>query len=938
MSYIDERESDPPPFRPRPAGGVPPPPGGRNWIGFAAGLLVLFIAAGTLRSIYVDFLWFESVGLESVYRTRLTTQFLLFLIGTVTALVVIGGNALVARRVTPKLREVSFVPELDVRSIRRLGDIVLAGGVVLVSVILGAIAAGGWETVLRWRHGVPFGQADPQFGRDIAFYVFDLPVYELLHGWLVLLVVLSAIAAGAVYGLTYSLQRFMLIVTDGMRLHVSVLGGVLLLLVAAGSWLGIFGLINSPDGLVYGGLYTDINARLPVRYVLVALAALAGIVTIASPFVTRQGFGLPAVAVGLWVAVLFLGGALYPRAVQSLQVEPNEMRREAPYIQRNIQATRAAWGFDRVEAVRHPARPVVTPAEFDANPETLENIRLLDPLPLTATLNELQALRPLYRFADIDISRYPLNAGRGEQSADQQVLISARELDLGRVADRNWTRDRLQLTHGFGAIATPVTEVQAEGLPRLMLRDIPPRTEHERLALTEDGARIYFGELTNHYVVVNTHEPEFDYPDPQAEGRDVRTVYRHDRGIALSSLPRRLLLAWELGDLNLLISGQLHAESRVLMHRQIQTRVRKVAPFLLLDSDPYTMVIDGELKWMQPAYTVSSRYPYSEPAARINYIRNSLQIVIDSSTGDMTFYVVDPEDPIARTMGRVFPDLFTPATEMPDEVRQQLRYPLDKFRLQAQHYRRYHVTDAEVFFLGEDFWQVPIQRVRGRTQVMEPYYVTMRLPGEEAVEFVLIMPFTPRDRENTVAWLAGRSDGDHFGTLRNFRFPSGVLVFGPSQVENRIEQNAIISQQLTLWDTAGSEVLRSTLMMIPVGDSFLYVQPVYLQAAGGRMPELRRVIVANGNAVAMEETFDQALQVAMGARPPSRPDVLLAGDPAPPAAPPAPRAPAAPAPPVGDLRQLLRQARESSDATQAELERLRSLLDQIERQLAPQEN
>jgi uncharacterized protein len=824
VTYFDEREPrDPPPFRPSTVGGPPPQPLRRNWIAIAAGLFVLFAAAGTLRSIYVDFLWFESVGFDSVFRTRLTTQLLLFLIGTVTAALVMGGNVLVARRMAPKLREVSFVPELDVRSIRRMADVLLIGGVVVVSLIFGGAAAGAWETVLRWTNGVPFGLADPQFGRDVAFYVFDLPAYELIHAWLVMLAIVSALGAAAVYGLTYALQRFMLLVTDGMRIHLLVLGGVMLLLIAAGTWLGIFGLINSPGGLVYGGLYADIHARLPVRYVLVALAALAGVATIASAFLTRHGFGVPVVAIGLWGAVLVLGGAMYPRAVQSLQVEPNELRREEPYIQRNIQATRAAWGFDRVEAMRHPARPMVTPAEFDANPETLENIRLLDPIPLTATLNELQALRPLYRFADIDISRYPLDPDRDNSRADQQVLISARELDLGRVADRNWTRDHLQLTHGFGAIATPVTEVEAEGLPRLMLRDIPPQTEQERLALTEDGARIYFGELTRHYVVVNTNEPEFDYPDPVAEGRDVRTVYQHGRGIVLSSLARRLLLAWHLGDLNLLISGQVHDDSRLLMHRQIQTRVQKVAPFLVLDSDPYVMVIDGELKWMQPAYTVTRRYPYSEPAERINYIRNSVQIVIDSSTGDMDFYLVDPEDPIAQTMGRIFPDLFTPFTEMPDAIRQQLRYPLDKFRLQAQHYRRYHVTEAEVFFLGEDFWQIPIQRVRGRTQVMEPYYVTMRLPGEEAVEFVLIMPFTPRDRENTVAWLAGRSDGEHFGALRNFRFPSGALVFGPSQVENRIEQNAIISQQLTLWDTAGSEVLRSTLMMVPVGDSFLYV-------------------------------------------------------------------------------------------------------------------
>jgi hypothetical protein len=441
--------------------------------------------------------------------------------------------------------------------------------------------------------------------------------------------------------------------------------------------------------------------------------------------------------------------------------------------------------------------------------------------------------------------------------------------------------------------------------------------------------------LTEHYVVVNSREEEFDYPDPNQAGLDIRTSYAYDRGIPLTSLFRRFVLSWELWDLNLLISGQVLDDSRLLMHRQIQERVGRIAPFLFLDSDPYIFNMNEELHWMQPAYTASRGYPYSQPSGDgVNYIRNSVQITTDARTGDIDLYLVDPEDPVAETYARIFPDLFQSAEAMPAPVRQQLRYPLDLFRVQAQHYQRYHVTDAEVFFLGEDFWEIPIQRTRTGTQTMDPYYVTMRLPGEDQVEFVLIIPFTPRERENTVAWLAGRSDGAHFGTLRNFRFPSGVLVFGPSQIENRIEQNALISQQLTLWDTAGSEVLRSTLMMIPVGDSFLYVQPVYLQAAGGRMPELRRVIVANGNAVAMEETFDEALDVATGVRAPSLPDALTTAAPdGEGVADGAAGEAATPSVPGSDLQRLLEQARESSEATQAEMDRLRSLLDQIEAQI-----
>lgn len=893
-------------------------------LGLATGILVAVVVADQLVSIYVDYLWFQSVGFDGVFLKRLNTQIPLFVAGYLVAGAAIGGNIWLARRSAPRGSEKSFISELRPAAIWRMADALLVVATLLGALMFGAAAAGAWETVLRWLHAVPFGQADPQFGRDIGFFLFDLPVYRFFQGWLVGLALVSALGAAAVYGLSYPLQEFHLRVTPGMRIHLSMLGGAVLLLVAVGTYLSVFELVTSARGLVAGAMYTDVNARLPLRYIVALLAAVAGLATMANAFVSSRSVRLPLATFGLWVAAT-IGAGLYASAVQSFQVEPNELRREEPYIGRNIDATRRAWGLDRIVEASHPARPVVTPEEIAANPETLENIRILDPDPLTATLNELQALRPFYRFADIDISRYPLNGARPAGRADQQVLISARELDLDRVADRNWTRDHLQLTHGFGAIVTPVTEVETGGLPRLALRDIPPRTPYERLALSDDGARIYFGELTRHYVIVNTRESEFDYPDPQVEGRDIRTSYEHDRGIVLSSRFRRLVLAWELGDLNLLISGQIHNDSRLLMHRQIGDRVRKIAPFLMLDSDPYPVIVDGALKWMLPAYTVAGTYPYSQPAGGINYIRGSVQIVVDASSGDMDFYRVDVQDPVALTFSRIFPRLFTPGVAMPDALRQQARYPLDLFRLQAQHYQGYHVTDAKVFFLGEDFWQIPIQRTRERTRAMEPYYVTMQLPGESRVEFVLIAPFTPRGRENTIAWLAGRSDGAHFGSLRNFRFPSGVLVFGPSQIDNRIDQNALISQQLTLWDTAGSAVLRSALMMVPVGDSFLYVQPVYLQAADGRMPELRRVIVANGSAVAMEETFARALEVVTGQRAPA--------DPGAPGG--APEIPAAPAVSASEVQRLVQQARESSEATQAELNRLRELLDRIKAQLGP---
>ncbi|MEX2031451.1 MAG: UPF0182 family protein, partial [Dehalococcoidia bacterium] len=428
-------------------------------------------------------------------------------------------------------------------------------------------------------------------------------------------------------------------------------------------------------------------------------------------------------------------------------------------------------------------------------------------------------------------------------------------------ADRNWTRDHLQLTHGYGAVISPVNEIGPEGLPELITRDIPPQSES--IPLSEEGARIYFGELTNHNVIANSNEPEFDYP--LGEG-NAETFYGEDRGIRLDSLLKRVALAWQLGDQNLLISGQINSDSRLLMNRNIRQRVAEVAPFLRLDTDPYLVVRDEGLMWIQQAYTTASNFPYSEPAGGINYIRHSVTVTVDAQTGDMVFYLMDPEDAVIATWAKIFPDLFVSLDDMPDEVRTHLRYPLDMFKVQANRYLRYHISNPEVFFLGEDVWMLPRERFLNDEVDVEPYYVVMKLPeatsGEtvspEGVEFVLIMPFTPRNRQNTVAWLAGRSDGEELGSLRAYRFPTDALVFGPAQIEARIDQNPTISQQLSLWDQAGSQVIRGNLLMIPVGSSFLYVEPIYLQANNSRLPELVRVVVANGNQIAMEPTLDRA--------------------------------------------------------------------------------
>ena len=881
--------------------------------------MLLFVAANVAKSIYVDFLWFDSVEFASNFRRVLAARALLFVVGTLITLVVLGFNIWLARRLAPEGFEESFIEDVDPDAIRRVVSVVMIAMTLFLAIIFGAVAAGSWETVLSWWFAVDFGVNDPAFNRDVSFYMFDLPAMHFFQGWVLSLLVVSALGSGSVYALTYSLQRFELQVPRGMRIHISVLVGLILLVIAIGTYLSVFDLATSRLGIVTGATYTDINARLPLRYAIIFLGAFAGLATIANS-VLSGSWRVPAFAIGLWVVAGIVGGFVYPSFVQSFQVDPNEIEKEELYIARNIDMTRLAWGLNEIEVTTFPADPAVTEEEIAANEATLANIRLLDARPTRDTFIQIQSIRPLYTFEDVDVDRYTID---GKQ---RQVMLAPRELDLRRAsqtAGSGWTQERLQFTHGFGAVVAPVNEITTEGLPVLITRDIPP--VGDAIPISAEGARIYFGELTDHYIIVKTKENEFDYPDGETT---VATTYAPDRGIQLSNLLRRVALAWQLGDRNLLISGRITGESTLLMHRSLGDRITKVAPFLRLDADPYIVIANGGLLWIQDTYTVSGDFPYSQHLGSVNYIRNSVKVVLDAETGDMTFYLMDPDDPVAATWANIFPDLFTDREDMPAFLRAHLRYPEDMFQLQAQQYLRYHITDPRVFFLGEDLWNIPTEKFRQQEQPLEPYYVIMKLPGEEIEEFSLIMPFTPRNKQNTIAWLAGRSDGEHLGALRAYRFPTDDLVFGPAQIEARIDQDPGISAQLTLWEGAGSEVIRGNLLMIPIGDSFLFVEPIYLQAESSRIPELKRVVVANGNNIAMEQTFQRALDVVFGRRASSLPGANTVI----PAAAPPPRADSSDiSVPTGDFGTLLRQAQDAADTAQEELNRLRAILDEIER-------
>lgn len=910
----------PPPFR---VGQEPQPRLGRwlRWLLVGVAILLLFIVANFAKGVYAQWLWFQDVGYTEVYAKIIVTKVMLFTIGAALALALLAGNLLLAWRFAPKggYQEI-IVIDSDPANLRRIIAIAVGGVVLFAAVIFGAVAAGQWDTVLLFLNGQSFGQEEPTFHHDIGFYLFTLPGLKFIQKWLLAALIVTALATGLAYGIALALRRFEVEAPRPIKAHLSGLVVAILLLVAWGYWLGLFDLNYSTRGPVFGATYTDIHAQIPATYVMMAVATLAALLVAVNVF--QRGLLLPVLGIGGWVVLALAVGTIYPAAVQRFQVEPNELTRELPYIERNLVFTRQAYGLDRISERFFKAKEMVTEEELAANPETVVNIRLWDHRPLRDTLNQIQSLRPLYGFVDVDVDRYTID---GQY---RQVMLAARELFPERLpADsRGWVNRRLQFTHGYGVVMTPVNEVVQEGQPRLFVKDIPPVG-----ILDIQRPEIYFGEMTNDYVIVNTPGQEFDYP---LEDTNVYTRYQGRGGVRLSSFLRRLVYAWEFGDFNILISDQVTSDSRILYRRNIRERIHEIAPFLRLDADPYIVIADGALYWIQDAYTVSDRYPYSQPHPEgFNYIRNSVKAVISAYDGSVDLYIMEPQDPLVRTWAKIFPHLFKPLSAMPPALRQHLRYPEGLFDVQAEMYRAYHMREPQVFYNKEDLWNIPNEVFMDSQQPTEPYYVIMRLPDEPREEFLLMLPFTPAGKDNSNAWLAARSDGEHYGNLVAFRFPKERLVFGPAQVEARIDQDARISEQFTLWSQAGSNVIRGNLLMIPMADSYLYVEPIYLQATNSRLPELRRVIVVNGNRIAMEPTLEKSLDVIFGRV----------------SAPPTPQPPAAPPAALGDVAAAAKEAQAAYQRAQTalrqgdfagygrELERLEEALNRLVELTASQE-
>jgi uncharacterized membrane protein (UPF0182 family) len=857
-----------------------------------AGLIVVFLILSVIKGFYTEWLWFSSLTYGSVYTTILKTRLLVFFIAAVIFCSLFLGNLVLATRLMPQ-SETHFWPWTIVSRLQRIIKWGVVLGTAFLSLIFGLVAQGNWQTILQFFNRQPFGVTDPVFHNEVSFYVFSLPFMQMFRGWLMGALIVVLLGTVATYVFAYGVQRLKLDFTRPVLLHLAGLVVCVLGLFAWGYWLGIWELVYSSHGAVFGASYADMNARLPVRWILLVIVIIVAAVIVYSVF--RRNYRWPLYGIGAWIIAAILIGAVYPALIQRFQVQPSELARERPYIEYNIEYTRNAYALDRIEEQSFPAEPAPSSRDIATNEVTINNIRLWDHRPLKDTYNQIQSIRLYYDFYDVDVDRYTIDGDY------RQVMLSARELSADKLAGeaQTWVNRKLQFTHGYGVVLSPVNEVTKQGLPNLLLKDIPPVGSF-------DIARpqIYYGEKTDDYVIVKTDTQEFDYPsgDDNVYGR-----YEGDGGVSLDGFFRRLFYAWEFGDLNILISGELNPESHVLYYREISERVNHLAPFLTLDDDPYLVIMDGRLLWIQDAYTTTDRYPYSEPMATgLNYIRNSVKAVIDAYEGSVQLYVADPEDALIQTYQSIFPDLFTPMEQMPDSLRVHLRYPEGMFDIQAAAYRSYHMRDARVFYNKEDLWSVPLEVYFGSEQsVVQPYYVIMRLPDAEKEEFLLMLPFTPVNKNNTIGWLAARSDGDNYGTLIAYLFPKDKLVYGPSQIENRIGQDTVITEQLALWSRGGSNVIRGNLLLIPIEDSNLYVEPVFLQAEGGGLPELKRVIVAIGDKIAMEPTLMASIMAVFGEE-------------APPVE--TPSEPSGPAEPVmGDVTELVEQARQHYEKAQENL-------------------
>ena len=877
-------------------------PNSLHKLGFALyiALFVGLVFFGKIVGLAADYLWFKEIGLESVFSVTFISQWGLGIASGAAAWAAIIASLLLAQKWAKhgalifNDEEEAEIPHLE--ALRQAAPAVLLIGSAVAAFLIGSWAASHWDTLLKFRAATPFGERDPIFNKDIGFYVFSLPFYRFVVGFLQAVLLASSLAAVVVY----VLEGKLLVTAGGLRAtpwarnHLAFLGGALCLLAALHFQLKMAGLPNIQRAIAPGPGYADLTATLPALKALRFIAVVSAVLLWAAPLLRDAKPALAGIA--LLAAGSLLSG-LYSGLIQRFVVAPNEIVNETPYLRWAIEYTRKAYGIEGVQELEFDPAENLTPQILRRNELTVKNIRLWDHAPLLTTFSQLQEIRTYYDFIDVDNDRYQVN---GEY---RQVMLSPRELNPAALPSRIWINEHLTYTHGYGLTLGPVNRISPEGLPEFFIKDIPPQASTN---LTVSRPEIYYGEARGSYVIVNTESKEFDYPSGD---ENIYTNYHGSGGVPIHGFLRKLLFALNFKEIKILLSGDITPKSRILYHRTIQERLSKAAPYLRFDQDPYLAVSrEGRLFWIVDAFTATEYYPFSERIEGIgNYVRNSVKAVVDAYNGDISLYITEENDPIIQTYRKIFPKAFRDISEMPPDLRSHIRYPQDLFSIQAHIYATYHMTDPQVFYNKEDLWKIPDKSFSNQVQKMAPYYTIMKLGSVgKQEEFILMVPFTPARKENMIAWMAARCDAPHYGKLLVYNFPKQKLVYGPEQIESRIDQDAEISKQLSLWNQGGSQVIRGSLLVIPIENSLIYVQPLYLEATGGGLPELKRVIVAYGNAIAMEENLEESLNRIFGGR--MERSAAEAAE--------ASASTAAPA-----LKTLIRQAREHFDRAQSHLKR-----------------
>jgi len=866
-------------------------------------LVLIFI--GAVIAVYPNWLWFKNLGFASVFWTMIVGKFGLVATVWFFMIVILVANLVIAQRLNPPggQRATAEIGGFPISGVT-LDNLILAA-ILVVSFFIASRASEQWNMLLSFINQQPFGTTDPIFDKDIGFYVFSLPFYLFVREQLLIMLLFAGLVTVIWYikdgGVQFvgevlladnqpsSLPKIN--IAEKVGNHLLVLAGVMVLLVALGYHLKVYGLLYSTQGPAFGASYTDVHVRIPAFRVLMVLSLLWSLFLIYSSL--RPKLKPLLVSGGVWVATIGILAYGLPLAVQQVVVKPNELAKESPFIAHNIEYTRKAYNLNNIKEVPFEIDEDLSAEDIRGHDVTIQNIRIWDERPLLQTYRQIQAIRLYYDFNNVDVDRYMIG------DTYRQVMLAARELVVDQLPPQadTWVNRHLIYTHGYGLAMSPVNEVTDEGLPQLMIKDLPPAVDIDRKI---DRPGIYYGEKTDEYVLVKTSAQEFDYPKGDS---NVYADYEGKGGVAIDSFLKRILFAIEFQDPQILFTTYLTPESRIMFNRRIKQRVKAICPFLAYDTDPYMVVSGGRLYWIQDAYTISNMYPYSKRSKNpfrsigLNYIRNSVKVIIDAYDGDVSYYIIDGQDPILMTYSRVYPDLFKSLDKMPADLKNHLRYPVDKFEIQVQTYSRYHMQDIQVFYNQEDLWEPPDEIYGDKRQMMKPYYIIIKLPEEDKEEFLLMLPYTPAKKDNMIGWLAARSDLPNYGNLIVYKLPKEKLVYGPMQIEARIDQQTEISRELSLWDQRGSRVIRGNLLAIPMSNAFTYVEPIYLEAKqevkaavpapqsqtgvkpkkdpAGRparkgstttasLPELKRVIVALGNRVVMEERLNQALNRVLG--------------------------------------------------------------------------